>query len=129
MFQNDWVHHHFIPLLNCAKSKGLFLFSNKNKERHKSNKEAKLFSDEFYNQFSNEELGVFSGGNSSDVAVVAVHNNSKYIFPPNCTFFCNDVLNITGKIDYLKKYDVVLLDPPWWNKYIRRKKSKSSQSR
>ncbi|XP_050306449.1 N(6)-adenine-specific methyltransferase METTL4 [Anthonomus grandis grandis] len=49
--------------------------------------------------------------------------NSRYMFPENSEFFCKDVTEI-GEHLKNRSFDLVLLDPPWWNKYIRRKKRK-----
>lgn len=51
-------------------------------------------------------------------------NNSKFLFPKNCKFCCKNVSEIDRYLaDQL--YDLVLLDPPWWNKYVRRKRAKT----
>lgn len=54
----------------------------------------------------------------------------KFIFPPNCSFYCNDVSNIADILakDGHKKFDLLVLDPPWQNKAIRRKKRKQGEA-
>ncbi|XP_044756726.1 N(6)-adenine-specific methyltransferase METTL4 [Coccinella septempunctata] len=53
--------------------------------------------------------------------------NGDYIFPENCEFFCRDTKEISQCLS-TKKFDLILLDPPWWNKYIRRKRKRSSHA-
>lgn len=69
----------------------------------------------------------FSGGNNTDQAVVKRLGSQPFIFPPFCKFFCRDVKEITESVESLGQFDLILLDPPWWNKYIRRKKAKCLQ--
>lgn len=47
----------------------------------------------------------------------------EYLFPANCNFYCKDVKDI-GQHLFDKKYNFIILDPPWWNKFVRRKKRK-----
>lgn len=56
--------------------------------------------------------------------IVKVIDGNKYLFPRNCEFYCKDVKEM-DKYLIEKTYDVIVLDPPWWNKYIRRKKAKT----
>jgi len=49
-----------------------------------------------------------------------LHIANGYIFPPNCQFYCDDVINMKKLGD--QKFDVILMDPPWYNSYIKRKK-------
>lgn len=49
-----------------------------------------------------------------------LYKGNGYIFPPRCQFYCDDIKNM--KILGDTKYDFILLDPPWVNKYIKRKK-------
>lgn len=49
-----------------------------------------------------------------------LHTANGYVFPPKCQFYCDDVFNM--KILGDEKYDMILLDPPWTNTYIKRKK-------
>lgn len=64
-------------------------------------------------------------GSNIDNAKMQQLNNFSFIFPQNCEFFCKDVLDMSM---YLKNrlFDLIILDPPWWNKYIRRKRKKSN---
>ncbi|XP_003246632.1 methyltransferase-like protein 4 [Acyrthosiphon pisum] len=49
-----------------------------------------------------------------------LHTANGYVFPPKCQFYCDNVFNMKNLGD--EKYDMILLDPPWTNKYIKRKK-------
>lgn len=47
---------------------------------------------------------------------------TKYILPPHVHYICDDVSNI---LDYTsdEKFDFIIMDPPWQNKHVKRKKS------
>lgn len=72
------------------------------------------------------EAGVLNivGSNDEQAKFVEI-NRFNFIFPSNCKFYCKDVSAIN---DYLsnEQYDLIVLDPPWWNKYVRRKKAKTN---
>lgn len=63
-------------------------------------------------------------GKNDNKSITRFVNDQQYLFPTNCTFFCKNVRQLD---EYLgkEKYHLILLDPPWWNKYIRRKKAKT----
>uniref|UniRef100_A0A0A9ZE37 Methyltransferase-like protein 4 n=2 Tax=Lygus hesperus TaxID=30085 RepID=A0A0A9ZE37_LYGHE len=67
----------------------------------------------------------FSGGNSSGDPQIAQIRGRSYVIPPNCSFVCSQVENIVKELDG-KQFDFILIDPPWWNKSIRRKRAKLS---
>lgn len=64
-----------------------------------------------------------SGGNWGPASVQTIQG-SKYVFPENCQFFCKDIGGVGDALGD-RQFDLVLLDPPWWNKYIRRKRKRS----
>lgn len=51
--------------------------------------------------------------------------NTQFLFPRKCIFYCKDVLEMEHHLKG-ELYDLILLDPPWWNKYVRRKRAKTS---
>ncbi|XP_055903803.1 N(6)-adenine-specific methyltransferase METTL4 [Eupeodes corollae] len=52
-------------------------------------------------------------------------NNQEYLIPPHCQFFNHDLLKLEEISASLTKFDFVVIDPPWKNKYIKRiKKAK-----
>lgn len=69
---------------------------------------------EFYEK--TQELKTLFGQNTNPI----LHKANGYIFPPNCQFYCDDVTNMKRLGD--EKYDLILLDPPWTNTYIQRRK-------
>lgn len=79
---------------------------------------------EIYKKCEENPLSKAYGGNNSQDAITVKINDANYLIPCNCQFYCQDVINmekyLTGD-----KYDLILLDPPWWNKFIRRKRIKS----
>lgn len=68
-----------------------------------------------------------SGENNSKYSTLQIVNNNSYLFPSNCKFYNYDVIDLHRHLGN-ELYDVILLDPPWWNKYIRRKRKKSNDS-
>lgn len=69
---------------------------------------------------------VFQGENQLGNAMLTKINQQYILIPPNCKF-------INNSIDQFDRYcsndwyDFIVMDPPWWNKYIRRvKKVKTS---
>ncbi|XP_050538641.1 N(6)-adenine-specific methyltransferase METTL4 [Daktulosphaira vitifoliae] len=77
---------------------------------------ARLASNKFYNKTIKKKICFGENKNST------LYISNQYIFPPLCKFYCDDIDNL-NKLNN-EKYDLILMDPPWTNKYIKRKKKK-----
>ncbi|XP_055321056.1 DNA N6-methyl methyltransferase [Sitodiplosis mosellana] len=69
----------------------------------------------------------FKGGNDSKKPVVVELNGTSHIVPPKCTFSNANIQNI-DRIEPANGYDLVVMDPPWWNKYVRRSRKFNSDN-
>ncbi|NXT74420.1 METL4 protein, partial [Zapornia atra] len=58
--------------------------------------------------------------NSSNSAKIVVLMGQKYLVPPKSSFLLSDVSCLQPLLDYKKKYDVIVIDPPWENKSVKR---------
>ncbi|KAF5307138.1 hypothetical protein FQR65_LT00654 [Abscondita terminalis] len=87
------------------------------------NKSALDLSSTIYAESGTASVTNLIGENKDDAKFLCI-NNSHFLFPINCRFYCKYVSELNV---YLvdEKFDLILLDPPWWNKYIRRKKAKT----
>lgn len=68
----------------------------------------------------------FNGGNNDNQAISITLGKAKYFIPPLCRFYCCSVHRLHEKLinQDASLFDVILLDPPWWNKYVRRKNAR-----
>lgn len=89
-----------------------------------TNLEAIQTSNEVYNKSDSNILTNTFGGNKDENAIVVNINDANYLIPSNCNFYCYNVTEM-DKLLNGNMYDVILLDPPWWNKFIRRKRFKT----
>ncbi|XP_072385204.1 N(6)-adenine-specific methyltransferase METTL4 isoform X1 [Diabrotica undecimpunctata] len=106
-------------LAECSK-----YFINNNEELQSlTNNLALEAADVIQNDSGNSVLDM--NGANDGPAVVNEINGSKYVFPEKCEFYCKNVLDMEKHLSS-RQFDLILLDPPWWNKYIRRKRKKSS---
>lgn len=64
---------------------------------------------------------VFNGGNTLETPLIANIDGTEYVIPANCKFFNGDISNISN-LSLKNEYDLIVIDPPWWNKYVRRTK-------
>ncbi|XP_065078768.1 N(6)-adenine-specific methyltransferase METTL4 [Ochlerotatus camptorhynchus] len=101
----------------------LDLFGEANKTDEISNKTALEFVDQFNRNDHYDPEAVLKGGNNSQFVVTTTVSNMHYFIPPNCRFFNSDVRNLSNLLTCDEKFDFIVLDPPWWNKYIRRTKA------
>lgn len=121
----NYIKQKFSKIMLDAKAQGLF----SSEITPDNNEAARLASQTFYQDtFSNEEEN-FYGCNDTDMAIISEVSDKKYAFPQKCNFYCYDVRDIAKKLELNNQYDFILLDPPWWNKSIRRKKTKYSEAR
>jgi hypothetical protein len=101
------------------------LFRNENKEIFAEsrlevrNDAAVTAAARIYDESGNNLIGDVVGANP-DGPIVKRIKNSDFLFPQNCKFYGKDVADMSTHLD--EKYDLIVLDPPWWNKYIRRKR-------
>ncbi|KAM9303885.1 N(6)-adenine-specific methyltransferase METTL4 isoform 2-T2 [Morus bassanus] len=58
--------------------------------------------------------------NSSDCAKIVVLMGQKYLVPPKSSFLLSDISCLQPLLNYKKKYDVIVIDPPWENKSVKR---------
>ncbi|KAH0561153.1 N(6)-adenine-specific methyltransferase METTL4 [Cotesia glomerata] len=91
---------------------------------HDYNKRARDASQEFYDIEYNISDN-FYGCNQSDNPIITTVHSNQYVFPSNSHFYSYDVKDIDKKLKMNNQFDFILMDPPWWNKFIRRNKNKS----
>ncbi|KAJ1190950.1 hypothetical protein NDU88_000268 [Pleurodeles waltl] len=58
--------------------------------------------------------------NSADCTRIIQLMGEKYLLPPKCSFLLSDISCMQPLLDYGKKYDVIVVDPPWENKSVKR---------
>uniref|UniRef100_A0A8C8EFE4 Methyltransferase like 4 n=1 Tax=Otus sunia TaxID=257818 RepID=A0A8C8EFE4_9STRI len=58
--------------------------------------------------------------NSSNWAKIVVLMGQKYLVPPKSSFLLSDISCLQPLLNYKKKYDVIVIDPPWENKSVKR---------
>ncbi|KFR06418.1 Methyltransferase-like 4, partial [Opisthocomus hoazin] len=58
--------------------------------------------------------------NSSECAKIVVLMGQKYLVPPKSSFLLSDISCLQPLLNYKKKYDVIVIDPPWENKSVKR---------
>ncbi|XP_050674521.1 N(6)-adenine-specific methyltransferase METTL4 isoform X2 [Leptidea sinapis] len=63
-----------------------------------------------------------TGGNDSDNALICTINGEEFLIPQRSRFYCGDVKESCTKLGG-NSFDILIADPPWWNKYIRRLKN------
>ncbi|KAL1124613.1 hypothetical protein AAG570_001237 [Ranatra chinensis] len=66
------------------------------------------------------------GGNNDKQPVEAEFGHQFYVYPERCSFYQFPMERIIEKLDG-KQFDLILLDPPWRNKFVKRKKLKNFQ--
>lgn len=122
------IQNKFFSLLRKARSKG-YLKNVTVLKSGNQNVKAKERADQFYKESSKYLKTSFHGCNNLSSPVIQKFNNELYVFPCNSTFFCHDVEKLKEMlIPSGETFDLIVLDPPWWNKYIRRKKSKCTEA-
>ncbi|NXT50131.1 METL4 protein, partial [Pluvianellus socialis] len=58
--------------------------------------------------------------NSSNCAKIVMLMGQKYLVPPKSSFLLSDISCLQSLLNYKKKYDVIVIDPPWENKSVKR---------
>ncbi|XP_051826343.1 N(6)-adenine-specific methyltransferase METTL4 isoform X4 [Antechinus flavipes] len=60
--------------------------------------------------------------NSSNFTKMIILMGEKYLLPPKSSFLLSDLSCMQPLLNYGKKYDVIVIDPPWPNKSVKRSK-------
>ncbi|XP_075166362.1 methyltransferase like 4 [Haematobia irritans] len=68
------------------------------------------------------EFPQFHGANNTDKFQTTHFNGKTFLIPPKCNFYNYNIEQIPQLLPELDKYDIIVLDFPWQNKYIKRLK-------
>lgn len=86
---------------------------------------------EFINNFylSTPDFTNFFGENNFDYSVIHECQNQFFLIPPKCKFFNKDIRELSNFLNSDVKYDLIVLDPAWKNRYIKRIKKSANKKR
>ena len=79
------------------------------------------FSKHSYMMAKSNELTNCIGGNNSSEPIIHEINKQNYLFPEKSKFFCKNVSDLSICLENFE-FEFILIDPPWWNKSVRRRK-------
>jgi N(6)-adenine-specific DNA methyltransferase len=77
---------------------------------------------------SSSDFGYFHGENNFDDGRFTTINNNCFLIPPHSKFFNKKIEDIVTflPLNDTNKFDLIVIDPPWKNRYIKRVKKNSS---
>jgi len=68
------------------------------------------------------DFPIMNGGNNTEEFKTATFTDKEYILPPKSRFYNNDIKILPQLLPTFNDFDLIVIDPPWKNKYIRRLK-------
>ncbi|KAJ9578805.1 hypothetical protein L9F63_004955, partial [Diploptera punctata] len=124
-----YIEQNVADLMKEVKDIGFFIYVPTLNDVKQNNVSARDTANNFYLKYKMSPAINMHGCNGTQNSLITQINGENYVIPADCRFFCYDVKEITTKVDLMSApYDLVLLDPPWWNKYIRRKRAKCEEA-
>ncbi|KAM7369793.1 hypothetical protein PAMP_011084 [Pampus punctatissimus] len=64
--------------------------------------------------------------NTSDWAMVVTLMGEEYVIPPHTAFLLSDFTRIQPLVHYGRRFELIVMDPPWENKSVKRSRRYSS---
>ncbi|KAM7390301.1 hypothetical protein PAMA_008463 [Pampus argenteus] len=61
--------------------------------------------------------------NTSDWATAVTLMGEEYVIPPNAAFLLSDFTRVQPLVHYGKRFELIVMDPPWENKSVKRSRS------
>jgi hypothetical protein len=120
-----YVKEYAAALIEEAQKLGHYCYVPTSNDQKSNNVAAQGKVKSFCHSYPISPLLQLHGENKLNHGWITEVNGESYLLPAECKFFCYNVKEIEYKLDLLAHpYDLILLDTPWWNKYIRRKKAK-----
>lgn len=116
------IKQKYLKFLEYLKTKHLLISTSV----ETNNQTAQKFAEVVYTESGRVIVQNCVGFNNGTAKIQEI-NKSQFLFPENSEFFCKDICELKLHLKD-RQFDVILLDPPWWNKYIRRKRKKSNDS-
>nr|XP_040232711.2 N(6)-adenine-specific methyltransferase METTL4 [Anopheles coluzzii] len=93
-----------------------------------NNKEALEFVDHFNTSSQYDADRRFRGQNSTNRTIITEMDGESFLIPPRVAFINSSIDRFEEYIGRDEKFDLIVLDPPWWNKYIRRVKAVNAKA-
>ncbi|CAO1380251.1 unnamed protein product [Diamesa serratosioi] len=86
---------------------------------------------QFYENSKQSSENKFHGENNLNSGKLAVINDNNYLIPPECKFFNKNIEDIVSCLPICdeNKFDFIVMDPPWENRYIKRLKQTTKSQR
>uniref|UniRef100_A0A8C8SMM1 Methyltransferase like 4 n=1 Tax=Pelusios castaneus TaxID=367368 RepID=A0A8C8SMM1_9SAUR len=71
-------------------------------------------------EMSEQDLLSYVTENNTNYAKIVHLMGQKYLVPPKSSFLLSDISCMQPLLNYKNKYDVIVIDPPWQNKSVKR---------
>jgi N6-adenosine-specific RNA methylase IME4 len=116
--------------LRDCRAKTFFHSTNNENEIDQQKSENIAMMNQFYKTNINE-VGELHGANKLSYGRVTSLSSVQYLIPPNCEFYNKRIEQIETFLpsNEANKFDFILIDPPWQNRYIKRlKKTRHERS-
>lgn len=119
-----------LNFLKACKLKRLFEIHEEDKIHDMKSENISLMN-QFYENSKQINENKFHGENNLNSGKLAVINGNNYLIPSNCKFFNKNIEDITSclPLNQENKFDFIVLDPPWENRYIKRLKQTTKSQR
>lgn len=69
-----------------------------------------------------DEIKDFRGENNLDYGKITSIGKCEFLIPPKCRFFNKRIEEISSFLPTTEKFDLIVMDPPWRSRYIKRLK-------
>lgn len=121
MAEIDHIHTTFTALQSTPQFKATFGYTPKPQDYKMNNIKVRNIRARLM-EVSNVTLAKLDEVTEGSGFSTKVICGTKYVLPPHVHYICDDVTNI---LDHTSdgKYDLIVMDPPWQNKHVKRKKS------